>query len=113
MEAPTKMTMQQLADQRLAPEYRQPVKTLAECLDQLGWEHVDRPICCGKEVEITSMLGAAYKAFCPACEKFAFDVFGPEYSESGGAIYFVDHEKYDTDDSKSWVCGQRKSAVQP
>lgn len=100
-----KISAQEFADSIVAPEYRQPLKTLAECLDINGWEHVDRPTCCGSEIEIRSMIGAAYFAECPRCGKFAVEVTGPSFGNS--SVAFIDPEKVDVDTDKLWITGQR------
>ena len=107
----SKRSLQDLADARLAPEYRQPVKTLQEALAAIGWEEVDHPVCCGEPVEMSCMFGDAYAAVCNHCLKFLFDVTGPEFSESGSSVCFVDGDKYDLTDRKCWVSGQRPPPV--
>mgnify|MGYP000894214909 CR=1 FL=1 len=101
-----KQSLQSLADARLAPEWRQPVKTYDEAADALGWDKtLDKPICCGEPVEITAMLGSAYKATCAKCERFVFDITGPEFT--GNAVAFVDSDKFDVEEKTRWVCGDR------
>ena len=99
-----KRTIQDLADARLAAEYRQPVKTLEQAVEAIGWALEDRPKCCGEEVEISSFIGSAYQAVCRTCGKFIFDVTGPEFN--GRAICLPDQDKYDLDHEARWVSGQ-------
>lgn len=101
-----KQSLQALADARLAPEWRQSVKTYDEAADALGWDKsLDRPTCCGEPVEIAAMLGSAYKAACSKCDRFVFDITGPEFT--GSAVAFVDGDKFDLEDKARWVCGDR------
>lgn len=101
-----KQSLQSLADARLAPEWRQTVKTYDDAASALGWDAaLDVPICCGRPVEVTAMLGSAYKATCPACDRFVFDITGPEFT--GSAVAFVDADKFDVEDRARWVCGDR------
>lgn len=100
-----KISAQQMADDLVAPEYRQPLKTLAECLDIHGWEHVDRPICCGAEIKIDSFIGSPYFAECPTCGKFCCDVTGPRFGN--GHVSLIDAEKVDLDTDKLWIAGTR------
>lgn len=108
-----KMTVQELADKIVAPEYQQPVKTLVEALAELGWEHKEieggtSTRCCGQEVEVQNMLGSTYFAQCETCRKFISDVTGPRFSETGGAVSFIDGDKVDLNTDKTWVCGIEK-----
>lgn len=103
----SKRPIQELADARLAPEYRQPVKTIQEACEAIGWEFADRPVCCGSEVEISSFIGQAYQAVCRKRDKFIFDVTGPEYSNGGGVIELPQEDAYDLDGAARWVAGQR------
>jgi hypothetical protein len=99
-----KISIQEFADSIVAPEYRQPVKTIDDCLDAHGWERVDFPECCGTPVEIRSFIGSAYFAQCDRCKKFIVDVTGPTFGNSW--VNLPDHEKIDMDDdSKRWICG--------
>lgn len=44
-----KQSLQSLADARLAPEWRQTVKTYDDAASALGWDAaLDVPICCGR-----------------------------------------------------------------
>lgn len=86
-----KASVQELADALVAPEYRQPVKTLAEALNANGWQYVDRPICCGAEIEISSFIGSPYFAECKTCGKFIVDVTGPRFGN--GHVNLPDDEK--------------------
>jgi len=98
-----KAPVQEVADDILAPEFRQPVKTLGEALDVLGWEHIDKPICCGSEVTIRSLLGSAYFAQCRTCKKFVLDVTGPKFE--GGSVRFMDGDKVDLETDRRWIAG--------
>lgn len=102
-----KRSVQDLADDQLAPEYRQPVKTLDEALSSVGWEKVDRPVCCGQEVQIDSFLGDAYFAQCDVCRKFIVDVTGPRFGN--GHVTLVDGAKVDLDTDKRWICGTQSA----
>jgi hypothetical protein len=99
------ISLQEFADESLALEYRQPLKTLEEACDVHGWAHIDKPICCGKEVEIQSCIGHAYFAQCQTCKKFILDVTGPKFSETGSAVQFLDADKVQIDTDKRWAAG--------
>lgn len=101
-------TVQELADSRLKPEYRQPVKTLEAALVSIGWENVDHPSCCGQPVELRGWFGSCYSALCTKCRKFIYDVTGPEFSNGGGCVWIPDNSLYDLDTPERWVCGQEK-----
>ncbi len=102
-------SVQELADARLAPEYRQAVKTLEAAMAAIGWPFVDRPICCGEPVEISGFIGSCYKAVCHKCDRFIFDVTGPEFDK--GCVTVPDGDIYDMGTEVRWVSGQR--GVQP
>ena len=99
----SRITVQQLADEVVAPQYRQPVKTLKEALAAVGWAEVDRPTCCGKEVVMQSFLGDAYFAQCEVCRKFIRDVTGPIFGN--GHVTLIDSDTVDLDTDKQWICG--------
>ena len=105
-------TLQQFADKVVAPEYRQPLKTVREACEAVGWEFEDKPLCCGKPVIVSNLLGP-HLAECKQCGKFIADVTGPSFSENGGAVRFIDRDKFpeDTDWDRSWVAGQRAIAL--
>jgi hypothetical protein len=96
-------TVQEMVDTIVAPLYRQPVKTLAEALDALGWEHVDKPTCCGSEVRIRSFLGDAYFVQCDVCKKFAVDVAGTSFGN--GSVTLTDPKKVDLSTGRTWIAG--------
>lgn len=104
-----KRPVQELADARLAPEYRQPVKTLEEALTAIGWQTgVDVPECCGHPVKISAFIGTPYSAICEKCDRFLFDVTGPEFGNS--YVSLPDGNEYDLDTPCRWVSGQRANA---
>jgi hypothetical protein len=104
-----KISLQQFADELVAPEYRQPLKTLAEALAAVCWDEVDRPTCCGAEVEINSFLGAPYFAQCKTCRRFIVDVTGPQFGNSW--VTLPDEKKIDGLDTESrWIAGWQAAA---
>ena len=106
-----KISAQEYADQVVAAEFQQPLKTLAECLDRNGWEHVDRPECCGSPIEIRAMFGSAYFVQCKTCGKFAADVTGPSFGNA--SVCFIDPEKVDVDTDKLWIAGVQSDGEVP
>lgn len=100
-------TVQELADARLAPEYRQPVKTLDDAMDAVGWSlDVDPPTCCGRPVTVSTFIGDAYQAVCETCKRFVFDVTGPEFSNERACVLLPSSDEYDLDTDARWVSGQ-------
>lgn len=105
-------TLQDFADKIVDPKYAQPLKTLSEALDGVGWPHgVEFPICCGKRVEVESLIGDAHYAGCNHCGRFIADISGPKFS--GGAVRFVERDKFpeDTDWDRVWIHGVRSEAL--
>ncbi len=98
-----KISAQEFADSVVSPEFRQPLKTLAECLDIHGWPHEDFPVCCGQKVDVRSMFGDAYFAQCKVCGKFAVDVTGPSFGNS--FVAFIDPKKVDIETPRLWIAG--------
>ena len=99
-------TLQEMADDIVAPKYRQPLKTMDEALAGVGWEKVDRPKCCGEEVDVQAFLGAAYFAQCDACGKFIRDIAGPMFGD--GHVSMPDGDKVDLGTDKTWICGTQQ-----
>lgn len=101
-------TLQEFADQIVAQQYRQPLKTVREACDSVGWQFEDKPKCCGVEVTMWSMFGDAYLAQCDTCGKFIVDVTGPSFSQSGSSVQFIDKDAFpdDTEWSRCWIAGQ-------
>lgn len=60
-----KDSLQVYADKVTHPDFKQPLKTIEEALETMGWENVECPDCCGNPVEIRSMIGSAYYVECP------------------------------------------------
>lgn len=96
-------SIQDLADEILKPEYRQPVKTIDEAFEAIGWEYVNRPNCCGSPVNIRIFLGAVDSAECSCCGRFVYRVLAPDFGNSWVSI----PENFDHDDPKQWVSGQK------
>lgn len=102
-----KKSLQQLADERLALEYRQPVKTLDDACKEIGWNKDDDPLlCCGNQVSIRSLWGGITSAECKTCHRFLWDVTAPEIAKTGSAMLFVDQDQYAVDDAARWISGQ-------
>lgn len=100
-----RIPLQQFADKLVAPEFRQRLKTLAEALAANEWAEVERPVCCGSEIEVRSFLGAAYFAQCAACRKFILDVTGPHFGNT--FVTLPDKEKIDGLDAEArWIAGR-------
>ena len=104
-EAPT---LKQHADDIVAPEFRQPLKTIRGALGAIGWPNVDHPKCCGVPVKVMSCIGP-YFAECQQCGRFIADVSGPMFSESGSSVQFIDRDKFadDTDWDRCWIAGRK------
>lgn len=107
----THESIQKLADSRLAEPYRQPVKTLDDCLSALDWplDDSNRPICCGESIDVDTFIGAPYRTVCPKCSKFLFHVFAPEFGNSW--VQTIDTDKFDMQDKRQWVCGNAEGAL--
>lgn len=95
-------TLQEYADDIVAPEFRQPLKTLEEACKANGWEYVDSPKCCGKPIVVHSFLGP-YFATCEECGRFARDVSAPQFGN--GCAFCVDSDKVDVDTDVRWISG--------
>jgi hypothetical protein len=102
-------SLQEYADVAVAPEYRQPLKTLEEALAVHGWPLVDKPPCCGAETEVRGFLGSTYVAECRTCGRFVADVSMPMPSERGSAMILLDPEKVDLDTERRWIAGRRET----
>jgi hypothetical protein len=102
-------SLQEFADAVVAPEFRQPLKTVREACAAVGWEFQDHPVCCGAEIDTRSMFGDAYVGECKTCGRFIADVTGPQFSQSGSSVSFIDRDQFpaDTDWGTSWIAGQR------
>lgn len=105
---PETKTLQEWADAIVAPAYRQPLKTVREAVTANGWEFADKPICCGAPITTRSMFGDAHFGQCEACGLFIVDVTGPQFSESGSSVSFIDTDKFpaDTDWTRTWIAGK-------
>jgi len=68
------MTLQEWFDVTAAPEFKTTLLTIQEACDVLGWRFQDKPICCGEEIEIHSLLGDAYHGQCKKCGKWLHDI---------------------------------------
>lgn len=102
-------TLQEYADDIVAPQYRQPLKTVEEACGAVGWQFVDKPICCGKPVEVTAFLGSAYFAECDQCGRFIRDVSGPQFGNA--TCYLPSADKIsDIDSECRWIAGIRPTA---
>ena len=101
-------SLQSFADEVVAAEFRQPLKTIQEAVESIGWEFVDRPICCGEPVEVSSMIGP-YFAECRTCGRFVRDITGPIFEKPWVCRTF-DFKAFpnDTDWERSWIAGQRE-----
>ena len=104
-----KISLQDYADSIVDQEYRQPLKTLQEAMLENGWELVDKPTCCGEQINIRSMMGLPYFAQCAVCGKFISDISSPKFSETGSAVSFIDQDKFadDTDWNRTWIAGKQ------
>jgi hypothetical protein len=104
-----KMSLQEYADKTIAEQYRQPLKDINEALLSVGWgfmpDDVDEymPICCGKNVDVTTFIGHAYHAQCTECGKFIHDVRGPSFGNSW--VNLIDSKLIDCDTHKAWISG--------
>ena len=105
----SKISLQEYADNILAQEYRQPLKTLQEAMAENGWDEVDNQICCGRPIDIHSMIGFSYFAQCVVCGKFISDISSPKFSETGSSVRFIDQDKFadDTDWNRTWIAGKQ------
>ncbi len=101
-------SLQEWADARVAPKYRQPLKTVREAVAANGWEFADKPICCGQSITTRSMFGDTHFGQCETCRLFIVDVTGPQFSETGSSVFFIDTDKFpaDTDWTRSWINGK-------
>lgn len=102
-----KKTLQEFADEVLAPEFRQELKSSEEVVELQGWGSPAEPICCGKPVPTKSFLGCPYHAECETCGKFAHAMDGPSFSESGSSCTFLDGEKVELATNGVWIIGVR------
>lgn len=98
----TMTTLQEYADEIVAPEYRQPLKTIREACEMVGWEFHDKPTCCGQYVTVRSFINA-YHAECKSCGRFIRDMSGPMFGNSW--VQFLDESKVDLNTDKSWITG--------
>lgn len=87
-----KATLQEYADDALRTEYRQPLKTLQEACENVGWEFVDAPTCCGEIVSVHSFIGPYY-AERKHCGRFVYDVSGPQF-KGRGAVFFINSDRH-------------------
>ena len=100
-----RISLQEYADKIVDPQYRQPLKTLAEAVAANGWEYVDHPICCGEAVSIRDFLGSPYFAECKKCGRFLVDISGPTFGNSW--INLPDNNKIVLDIDERWIAGQQ------
>jgi len=103
----TKISLQEYADGVVAPEYRQPLKTVEEACAANGWAFQERPVCCETAVTLRSFMGAAYFGQCSKCGKFIADVAGPSFGNSW--VNLIDSTKVDMNTDRFWIAGQQKS----
>lgn len=102
----SRKSLQEFADEIVAPQYRQPLQTAQDVVIINGWQDVESPVCCGEIVTVESMLGSPYHAECRFCGKFARAVDGPNFT--GGAVQFLDPDKVDLDTEHRWIVGVRQ-----
>ena len=97
--------LQRFADATVAPEYRQPLKTLEEAMAVHDWPFVDHPDCCGNPITVRDFIGCPYFGGCNTCGKFVASVDAPQFE--GGAVTWPDHSKFpeDTDWERRWIAG--------
>lgn len=107
---PAKITIQEYADIMVHEKYRQPVMTIADACKKIEWDLVDRPVCCGKEVELYCFLGSCYNAVCKTCGKFVADVTGPTFGSGSVTITDPDKVDFETDYEKRWIAGVEATA---
>ena len=98
-----KRPLQDLADARLAEEFRGPVKAIEVVCEELGWGDPSQPACCGEAVSVESFLGQPYFGKCKSCGQFALDVTGPEF---GVACVHLPSDEYDLNNPACWVTGR-------
>lgn len=111
MSADTKISLQQYADEVLAPEYRQPLKTAEEMCALHGWGDPNSPQCCGAPIEIRSMIGDPYYAECKTCRKFGAAMDGPRFGKS--SVRFLDGDRIDLDTERRWIVGYSPDESMP
>jgi hypothetical protein len=114
----TLMTLQEYADQSVAEQYRQPLKTIHEALSIHGWDANPfpedyKPVCCGSEVSIRSFLGGPYFVQCESCKRFLVDVTGPSFGNSWISLPDGDKIDLETDVEHRWIAGQELPATEP
>lgn len=97
-----KSSLQEYADDLVAPEYRQPLKTVREACEAVGWEFLDSPTCCGNHVTTHALFGV-YHAECKTCGRFIRDMSAPIMRNSYASV--IDSDKVDLDTAKSWITG--------
>lgn len=103
-------TLQDFANDVLAPEFVQPLMTVRQACWANGWAFAERPECCGVECEHKGFIGGSYHVECKTCGKFVADVTGPDFSGTG-SVRLIDHDKFppDTDWERCWIAGKRPS----
>lgn len=100
------ISLQQFADETLAPEYRQSLKGPKALIDEMGWGDVDAPMCCGERLRVTSWIGVPYKSECQKCGALAVAVDGPMFENS--TCRFLDPEKVDMSTENRWAIIRKK-----
>jgi hypothetical protein len=100
----TDAEFQRFADARIAPEYRQPLKTVGEALAHIGWPIEDHPHCCGEPVNIRGFLGVCDVAECRLCGKFIARANAPEFGNSWVDLPTID----EPESGRVWLAGVRK-----
>jgi hypothetical protein len=106
-EANREAEFQLFADARVAPEYRQPLKTIDEALAANGWPVEDRPSCCGQPVSIQGFLGCADLAECETCGKFVARANAPQFGNSWVDLPTIEEPK----SGRVWIAGTRAKAT--
>lgn len=99
-----KATAQAYADDMLAPEFKQPLKTVLQACEVHGWD-ADTPTCCGSRVVVRDFIGSPYFAECKTCGRFVLDVTGPRFGN--GHVRTIDTELVDVSSDKLWIAGQQ------
>ena len=102
-----KISLQEYADQVVAPEFRQTLKSSEEVAELQGWGEPGSPTCCGNPVDVQSSIGCPYHAECKTCGKFAHAMDGPSFSESGSSVTFLDGDKVELATNGVWIIGVR------
>jgi hypothetical protein len=102
-----RISLQQLADEIVDPEYRRTLLKSEDALRALEWTVEDFPSCCGEKVRIQSFIGSAYYAECERCHKFMWDVSGPRFGNS--FVTIPDNEKVDCKTEVRWLVGQQRA----